>query len=49
MPFDLYEHVVHRGRNVRLDTLVRLRWVAVIGQSTAVLVVHVVLGFDLPI
>jgi two-component system sensor histidine kinase RegB len=30
----------HRtGRSVRLDTLVRLRWLAVIGQTTAVLVV----------
>jgi two-component system sensor histidine kinase RegB len=31
----------HRtGRSVRLDTLVRLRWFAVIGQTTAVLVVY---------
>ena len=31
----------HRtGRSVRLDTLVRLRWLAVIGQTTAVLVVY---------
>ena len=27
-------------RNVRLDTLVRLRWLAIIGQTTAVLVVY---------
>ncbi len=40
---------VHPRRNVRLDTLVRLRWLAVIGQSTAVLVVHVGLDFELPI
>ncbi len=40
---------VHPRRNVRLDTLVRLRWLAVIGQSTAVLVVHVGLDFKLPI
>src|SRR5215470_13539889 len=40
----------HRtGRSVRLDTLVRLRWVAVIGQTTAVLVVYTGLDFDLPI
>src|SRR5215469_15597150 len=40
----------HRtGRSVRLDTLVRLRWLAVIGQTTAVLVVYVGLDFDLPI
>src|SRR3954468_22975826 len=36
-------------RSVRLDTLVRLRWLAVIGQTTAVLVVYVGLDFDLPI
>jgi two-component system sensor histidine kinase RegB len=39
----------HSGRNVRLDTLVRLRWLAVIGQTTAVLVVYLGLDFDLPI
>ncbi len=36
-------------RNVRLDTLLRLRWLAIIGQSTAVLVVHYGLDFPLPI
>ncbi|MCF8478301.1 MAG: ActS/PrrB/RegB family redox-sensitive histidine kinase [Pseudolabrys sp.] len=36
-------------RNVRLDTLVRLRWLAVIGQSTAVLVVYFGLDFPLPL
>src|SRR5947209_4739769 len=40
---------LHPGRNVRLDTLVRLRWLAVIGQTTAVLVVYFGLDFDLPI
>ena len=37
------------GRNVRLDTLVRLRWVAVLGQTTAVLIVYYGLDFELPI
>src|SRR5271165_108551 len=37
------------GRCVRLDTLVRLRWLAVIGQTTAVLVVYWGLDFELPI
>src|SRR5947209_2852546 len=37
------------GRSVRLDTLVRLRWLAVIGQSTAVLVVYFGLDYDLKI
>ncbi len=36
-------------RHVRLDTLVRLRWLSVIGQTTAVLVVYFGLEFDLPI
>ena len=39
----------HPRRNVRLDTLVRLRWLAVIGQTTAVLVVYFGFDFDLPI
>ena len=39
----------HPRRNVRLDTLVRLRWLAVIGQTTAVLVVYTGLDFELPI
>jgi two-component system, sensor histidine kinase RegB len=39
----------HTGRNVRLDTLVRLRWLAIIGQTTAVLVVYYGLDFQLPI
>ena len=39
----------HPRRNVRLDTLVKLRWLAIIGQTTAVLVVEYGLDFDLPI
>src|ERR1044071_1673762 len=39
----------HPGRNVRLDTLVRLRWLAIIGQTTAVLAVYYGLDFELPI
>jgi two-component system, sensor histidine kinase RegB len=39
----------HLRRNVRLDTLVRLRWLEVIGQTTAVLVVYAGLDFNLPI
>ena len=37
------------GRSVRLDTLVRLRWLAVIGQTIAVLVVYFGLDYELPI
>jgi two-component system, sensor histidine kinase RegB len=39
----------HRPKNVRLDTLVRLRWLAVLGQFAAVLVVHFGLEFDVPL
>ena len=38
-----------RPRNVRLDTLVRLRWLAIFGQFAAVLVVHFGLEFEVPI
>src|ERR1700722_17000078 len=38
-----------RPRNVRLDTLVRLRWLAVFGQFAAVLVVHFGLEFEVPV
>ena len=39
----------HPRRNVRLDTLVRLRWLAIIGQTIAVLVVYFGLDFQLPL
>ena len=44
---ELAQH--HPRRNVRLDTLVRLRWLAVVGQTTAVLVVYFGLEFPLPL
>src|ERR1700737_3412655 len=37
------------GRSARLDTLGRLRWLAVIGQTPAVLVVYFGLDFELPV
>ncbi len=37
------------GRSLRLQTLIRLRWLAVVGQSVAVAVVYLGLGFPLPI
>src|SRR5215208_583930 len=39
----------HLQRNVRLDTLMRLRWLSVLGQTAAILVVHYGLGYRLPI
>ncbi|HTP91775.1 MAG TPA: ActS/PrrB/RegB family redox-sensitive histidine kinase [Xanthobacteraceae bacterium] len=43
------QRIDDRPRNVRLDTLVRLRWLAVFGQLAAVLVVHFGLEFEVPI
>jgi two-component system, sensor histidine kinase RegB len=43
------QRINDRPRNVRLDTLVRLRWFAVLGQFGAVLVVHFGLEFAVPI
>ncbi|MFW6299661.1 MAG: sensor histidine kinase, partial [Oceanicaulis sp.] len=34
---------------VRLRTLILLRWLAVVGQTICVVVVHYGLGFDLPL
>ena len=48
MPEDL-QQPLQSGRPVRVDTLVRLRWIAVIGQTFAVLVVHFALDFTLPL
>jgi len=36
-------------RSLRLNTLIRLRWLAIVGQSAAVLVVFFGLGFPLPV
>lgn len=38
-----------KQRRLRLDTLVRLRWVAVLGQSITILVVSEFFQFDLPL
>lgn len=38
-----------QSRNLRLQTSILLRWMAIIGQSVAVLFVHFVLGFKLPL
>jgi two-component system sensor histidine kinase RegB len=37
------------SRNIRLDTLIKLRWLSVIAQTIVILVVHFVLEFELPI
>jgi two-component system sensor histidine kinase RegB len=42
------KNLTHHARHLRLDTLVRLRWLAVAGQSAAVIGVRFGLGFPLP-
>src|SRR5215472_8412039 len=39
----------HPRRHVRLDTILRLRWLAALGQLTAIFIVVQGLEFDLPI
>ena len=39
----------HPRRHVRLDTILRLRWLAVLGQLAAIFVVQQGLEFDLPV
>lgn len=40
---------IRSHRSLRLNTLIRLRWLAIVGQSAAVLVVFFGLGFPLPV
>src|SRR6201995_1951454 len=49
MPPRVLSYPHHPLRNVRLDTLIRLRWLAVFGQAAAVLVVNDGLDFELPL
>jgi two-component system, sensor histidine kinase RegB len=49
MASELRDHRPHARRNVRLDTLVRLNWLAVVGQTLTLLIVHYVLDFTLPL
>lgn len=38
-----------QSHHLRLQTSILLRWLAVLGQASAVLFVHFILGFDLPL
>lgn len=49
MDFDKTAERLTAHRDLRLDTLVRLRWLAVAGQGAAVLGVNLGFGFDLPL
>lgn len=49
MKANLFTDRVSWRRSLRLETLVRIRWLAVIGQSAAVVTVHAILGYGLPI
>ena len=48
---DGYEHddFGHRARQLRLDTLIRLRWIAAGGQAAAMLIAHFALGVQFPL
>ncbi|MHA7775580.1 ActS/PrrB/RegB family redox-sensitive histidine kinase [Roseibium sp. M-1] len=48
MPDQPSSNITLPHRQLKLDTLVRLRWLAVGGQSAALLVVHVGLGYPMP-
>jgi len=39
----------HRARRLRLDTLIRLRWLASLGQAAALIVAHFGLGVRIPV
>src|SRR5215469_18150307 len=49
MPSDALSYPHYPLRHVRLDTLIRLRWLAVLGQTAAVLMVNDGLDYDLPL
>jgi two-component system sensor histidine kinase RegB len=49
MQHDLGIYLGRHSRRLRVDTLVRLRWLAVLGQTLAVFVTHFALGFPLPL
>src|SRR5215207_1545649 len=49
MPGMLSTDNVFSSRTLRLETLIRLRWMAIAGQLVAVLSVHFLLGLPLPL
>lgn len=49
MPIRGPDHLQSPRQNVRLDRLIRLRWVAVAGQGMSVIVVQYGLDFELPL
>jgi two-component system sensor histidine kinase RegB len=44
-----YEDFGQAARRLRVDTLIRLRWIAIAGQAIAILGVYYVLDFEFPI
>jgi two-component system, sensor histidine kinase RegB len=49
LPQITFDQQSSRTRGLRLQTLVWLRWIAVVGQTAAVLFIYLVLGFPLPL
>ena len=48
-PYGGDAHLTPVFGRLRLRTLVMLRWLAVAGQTATVLLVHFILGFELPV
>lgn len=46
---DTFAAEIHPRRQVRLETIMRLRWLAVLGQTAAILIVAFGLEFEVPI
>src|SRR5690242_4123738 len=46
---DLHISDTQASNRLRLNTLIRLRWLAIVGQSAAVLIVGYALDFPLPV
>jgi len=49
MPNDLDIDLGRKSRRLRVDTPIRLRWLAVFGQALAIFITHFGLGFPLPL
>ncbi|HSM20542.1 MAG TPA: ActS/PrrB/RegB family redox-sensitive histidine kinase, partial [Hyphomicrobiales bacterium] len=49
MAYTISDNLQPERRRLRLQTLVRLRWIAVIGQTAAVVIVYYGFGFPLPL
>jgi two-component system sensor histidine kinase RegB len=49
MVLELEDHYTEDSRRLRVDTLILLRWIAILGQTVATVYVYYFLGFQFPI